>query len=81
VRAVVRVSRPASYGLRAQFGTTAVIIGELDDGRVEVEIGAPSASMIAERVAGWGDAAEIVSPDDVRAELARIGEGLVARYA
>ena len=53
VRAVVRVDRPASYGLRAQFGPTVEVIAELDDGRVEVEIGAPSASMIAERLAGW----------------------------
>ncbi len=37
--------------------------------------------MIAERLAGWGGYAEVVGPDEVRAELARIGSELVARYA
>jgi predicted DNA-binding transcriptional regulator YafY len=81
VRAVVRVDRPASYGLRAQFGPTVEVIAELDDGRVEVEIGAPSAGMIAERLAGWGDHVEVVGPDDVRTALAEIGSALVAQYA
>ena len=81
VRAVVRVDRRASYGLRAQFGPTVEVIAELDDGRVEVEIGAPSAGMIAERLAGWGDHVEVVAPDEVRAELAGIGAALVAQYA
>ena len=81
VRAIVRVDRLASYGLRGQFGTSFRELGETDDGRVEVEIGAPSAGVIAERLAGWGGYAEVVGPDEVRAELARIGSELVARYA
>jgi predicted DNA-binding transcriptional regulator YafY len=81
VRATVRVDRWASYGLRAQFGTTAVVTRELDNDRVEVEIGAPSATMIAERIAGWGDHAEVVEPEEVRAELTRIGRALVDQYA
>ena len=36
---------------------------------------------IAERLAGWGDAVEVVEPAEVRAELARIGAELVARYS
>ena len=65
VRAIVRVDRVASYGLRGQFGTSFRELGETDDGRVEVEIGAPSAGMIAERLAGWGGDAEVVAPDEV----------------
>ena len=37
--------------------------------------------MIAERIAGWGAHVEVVGPDEVRAELARIGSALVAQYA
>jgi predicted DNA-binding transcriptional regulator YafY len=81
MRAVVRVDRPGYYGLRAQFGPTVEVIAELEDGRVEVEIGAPSASMIAERIAGWGAHLEVVGPDEVRTELAGIGSALVAQYA
>jgi predicted DNA-binding transcriptional regulator YafY len=79
-RAVVRVPAGAHLGLRAQFGPTARVLGELDDGRLEVEIGARTAGMIAERLAGWGDAVEVVDPPEVREELARIGRQLVQRY-
>jgi predicted DNA-binding transcriptional regulator YafY len=36
--------------------------------------------MIAQLLAGWGDAIEVVEPDSVKAELARIGAELAARY-
>jgi hypothetical protein len=36
--------------------------------------------MIAQPLAGWGDAIEVVESDGVRAELARLGAELVARY-
>jgi predicted DNA-binding transcriptional regulator YafY len=79
-RAVVRLAAPAHLGLRAQFGPTARVVGELGDGRVEVEIGARTARMLAERLAGWGDAIEVVEPPEVRAELVRIGRELVRRH-
>jgi predicted DNA-binding transcriptional regulator YafY len=80
VRAVVRVAPWGRRGLEAQFGTTSRLLAELPDGRVEVEIGASTAGMIAERLAGWGGNVEVVAPDDVRAHLRRIGTELVARY-
>jgi predicted DNA-binding transcriptional regulator YafY len=79
-RAVVRVPAGADLGLRAQFGPTARVLRELDDGRVEVEIGARTADMLAERLAGWSDVIEVVDPPEVREALARIGRALVARY-
>lgn len=35
---------------------------------------------IAEQLAGWGAAVEVVEPDTVRRELARLGAELVERY-
>jgi len=67
-------------GLRAQFGASTRIGAELDDGRVEVELGAPSAGIFAEQLAGWGDLIEVVEPADLRDRLRRLGEDLVARY-
>ena len=56
------------------------VLAETADGRVEVEVGAPSAERIAEDLAGWGALLEVVEPDEVREQLARIGRELVERY-
>src|SRR4029078_9715994 len=44
-RGRVVVTPPAHHGLRAQFGPRTTVLRTLDDGRVEVEIGAPTAGM------------------------------------
>jgi len=36
--------------------------------------------MIAQHLAGWGALVEVTDPAAVRAELARLGAELVARY-
>jgi len=51
------------------------------DGRVRVRVAAPMALSIAEHLAGWGAAVEVLEPDSVKAELARLGAELVQRYA
>jgi hypothetical protein len=38
-----------------------------------VRVAAPMAQSIAEQLAGWGAAAEVLEPEPVRAELARLG--------
>jgi predicted DNA-binding transcriptional regulator YafY len=82
VRAIVRVDPLAVGPLRQQFGTGFRVVRDgLPDGRVEVEIGMAYPNRIAEQLAGWGDHVEVVSPDEVRDLLARIGSQLVARYA
>jgi predicted DNA-binding transcriptional regulator YafY len=81
VRATIRIAADSVRWLRAQFGTDLVVRGPIDDGRIEVEIGAPRMEMLAERLAGWGDQIEVVSPTEIRVHLARIGAELVAAYA
>ena len=82
VRAIVHVDPLAVRSLRQQFGTGFRVVRDgLPDGRVEVEIGMPYPNRIAEQLAGWGDHVEVVSPDEIRDLLARIGSQLVARYA
>lgn len=39
-----------------------------------------SEDLIAETIAGWGAAIEVLEPDSARTELARLGSELVARY-
>ena len=46
-----------------------------------VDVPGPLCERIAEQLAGWGALLEVVSPDEVCAELARIGRELVTRYA
>ncbi len=67
--------------LRDQFGRHSQLDGEADGGRVRVRVGAPTALDIARHLAGWGAMIEVVEPASVRAELARIGAELTARYA
>lgn len=65
--------------LRSHFGRHCEVLGERD-GRVHVKVAAHWVRSIAEQLAGWGDLVEVVEPDSVRAELARIGRELTARY-
>jgi predicted DNA-binding transcriptional regulator YafY len=66
--------------LRGQFGRHCEIGGLHDDGRVRARVGADTPLSIARHLAGWGALAEVVDPAPVRAELARLGAELVARY-
>jgi predicted DNA-binding transcriptional regulator YafY len=67
--------------LRHQLGRHCEVDHPLDDGRVQVRVTAPTALMIAQHLAGWGALIEVPEPASVRAELARLGSELVARYA
>lgn len=67
--------------LRDRFGRHCEVVGEEEDGRARVRVAAPMAVTLAEQLAGWGARAEVVEPEEVRTELARIGAELVARYA
>ena len=84
LQAVVRVDRRGYLGLREQFGpTTRIVADPAADGnndRVDVEVGAGSAWIIAQHLAGWADYVEVISPPEVRDRLAEIGRLLVAHY-
>ena len=79
-RAVVRAEPRAMGWLRSAFGSSVVVQDTLDDGRLEVEIGAWSSEALAHDLVGFGGHVEVVRPIEVRDQLARIGEELVARY-
>jgi predicted DNA-binding transcriptional regulator YafY len=66
--------------LRDHFGRHCETLETLPDGRVRVRVAAPMALSIAEQLAGWGASVEVLEPEAVRAELARLGAELVARY-
>jgi predicted DNA-binding transcriptional regulator YafY len=51
-----------------------------DPDAARVRVGAPTPLDIARQLAGWGAAVEVLEPEPVRAELARIGSELAARY-
>ncbi|MEQ4720083.1 WYL domain-containing protein [Nonomuraea sp. B19D2] len=66
--------------LRSHFGRHCEVVAAEQDGRVRVRVAAPMALTIAEQLAGWGSRVEVVEPDEVRSQLARIGSELVERY-
>ncbi|MEC3953999.1 WYL domain-containing protein [Nocardia sp. CDC153] len=79
--ATVLIEAALAPVLRKQQGRHCVLDGTADDGRVRARITAPTPLMIAQQLAGWGAALEVVEPESVRAELARLGSELVRRYA
>ena len=78
------VDRSALDYIRWSFGTRFRTVGDEDDdatsGRVDVELRAQSAFVLAAELAGFGRLVEVANPD-VRAELARIGTELTETYA
>ncbi|MFC7447915.1 helix-turn-helix transcriptional regulator [Rhodococcus daqingensis] len=66
--------------LRDHFGRHCHTDGESDDGRTRVRLAAPTPLDIARNLAGWGAAVEVLEPESVRGELARIGFELASRY-
>lgn len=67
--------------LRKQFGRHCHTEAELDDKRARVRLGAPTPLDIARHLAGWGAMIDVLEPQSVQAELARIGAELSDRYA
>lgn len=81
VRARLRVQRRHLWVLRDHFGRHLDVVGDVDEERVEITVAAHTARSVAEQLAGWGAAVEVLEPAEVRRELATIGAELTARYA
>jgi predicted DNA-binding transcriptional regulator YafY len=80
VRAFISVDAVFLVGLRAQLGSDVMVGEEVSAGRFEAQIAGSSYRMIAEQLAGWGKKIAVIGPEEVRRELARIGEELVEAY-
>jgi predicted DNA-binding transcriptional regulator YafY len=81
VAATVLVDPALVQVLRSHFGRHCRQVGTTDDGRARVEVEAPSPLMVAQPLAGWGAGLDVEGPPEVQAELARLGQELVDRYA
>jgi predicted DNA-binding transcriptional regulator YafY len=66
--------------LRERFGEHAVTAEPLDGNRLRARVAAPTTELLARGLAGWGDQIDVLEPDEVRAEIGRIGAELVRRY-
>ncbi|MFK0240540.1 helix-turn-helix transcriptional regulator [Microbacterium sp. NPDC090281] len=82
VRAVVAVEPWAVKALRDRFGVQARMLSDAPDGegRVRIEISAHRVDALAEQLAGWTGAAEVIEPAVVRVALRQLGERIVSRY-
>ena len=67
--------------LRESLGADAVVDLSEEHQRVRARVSAPTAALLARRLAGWAEYFELVEPVEVRAELARLGAVLRARNA
>lgn len=66
--------------LQDHFGRHADVQGRAGEGTTRVTVTAPTPRDIARNLAGWGSMIDVETPS-VRAELARIGSELVARFS
>jgi predicted DNA-binding transcriptional regulator YafY len=67
--------------LRDRFGRHCRVEAEAARGTAaRLVVAAHTATGLAEQLAGFGTTIEVVEPESVRTELARIGAGLAARY-
>ncbi|MGY1731276.1 helix-turn-helix transcriptional regulator [Geodermatophilus sp. SYSU D01045] len=81
VSATVLVAGRLVPVLRDRFGRHCAVEGGPDgDGRVRLRVAAHTVRSVAEQLAGFGAAVEVVEPAGVRAELAVIGAELLARH-
>jgi predicted DNA-binding transcriptional regulator YafY len=80
VRAIVTVDPAILAGLRAQLGSDVTVVKPSSEGRFEAQITGSSHRIIAEQLAGWGNAIHVLGPPEVRQHLARIGAELVEAY-
>ena len=80
VRAHLRVERAHLIPLRYQFGDDLEVGEARDDGRFDITIAGTSATVLAQQLAGWGTAVDVVGPAALRSELLRIGRELVGRF-
>jgi predicted DNA-binding transcriptional regulator YafY len=81
VSATVRIERRHLSVLRSHFGRYLEVVGDGPGGdTVEVTVAAHTARSVAEQLAGWGAMIDVLEPDAVRHELARIGTELSNAY-
>ena len=78
--AIASVDNSYLAAVRAHFGRHVEVLGNGAEGWTLVQISAHTVRAVAEQLAGWTSALEIVEPQAVRDELARIGTELTATY-
>ena len=66
--------------LQALFGQHCTALEPVEDGRVRVRVASHTALSVAETLAGFGAAVQVLEPVQVRDELARLGGELLATY-
>jgi predicted DNA-binding transcriptional regulator YafY len=79
VSATVLVADRHMGVLRSMFGRHFDVLDDSGE-RIKVFVAAHTARSVAEQLAGWGAMVEVVEPDEVRREMARIGAELLAAY-
>jgi predicted DNA-binding transcriptional regulator YafY len=81
VSATLRIAERRVWVLRGQFGHRHCTVESTVDGVATVRVAADTPLSIARYLAGWGADVEVLAPEPVRAELARLGRELAAAYA
>ncbi|MGO2189169.1 MAG: helix-turn-helix transcriptional regulator [Microbacterium gubbeenense] len=83
VQATIRVEPWAVRALCDRFGAQARLLDTAPDaeGRSTVTVGAHRTDALAEQLAGWTAAIEVIAPQEVRTALRELGERIAAAYS
>ena len=68
------------FGARVSISRGVKRDGTAEDDFVEVDVAGNSLSILARELAGFGSMVEVLSPREIRVELARIGAQLTDLY-
>lgn len=79
-RVVIRFSRSAADRVREREWHESQEIRDLPDGRVELRLKLGALPEVERWVLGWGVAAEVVGPPELRQRIAATAERLMAQY-
>jgi predicted DNA-binding transcriptional regulator YafY len=81
-RAMARVDADFVHIVRWVLGTRLTVLadGEHGDGRVPVEVRGQSPMIVAAQLAGFAEHIDVIEPEEVRVQLARLGAALTRSY-
>lgn len=80
VHAELIVDESATQPILSAFGVQATLVGRQADGRSRVDVRAHTVNGLAEQLAGWATAAEVLGPTDVRKALGLLGRRIAETY-
>jgi proteasome accessory factor B len=80
-RVVIRFSQAAAERIREREWHESQEMSERPDGTLQLTLRLGALTEVEQWILGWGDAAEVIGPSELRENIARTAKALVRKYA